>query len=162
MTASPDSKPTAAGSMSLVRQRILSDHERLRRLTGAVERVVGLIEDGEEDLGDSLRVLLVALFRKLKVHMKYEDDVLRPILASVDAFGDVRAEQFEREHEEQRGQMSDILRAACDLQARPREVAAHARDILQRLLADMDYEEREFLDPKLLRDDIVSIDAETG
>jgi iron-sulfur cluster repair protein YtfE (RIC family) len=160
--ATPDRVPTSADPAETVRQRILADHERLRRLIGASERVAGLIEDGEEDLGDSLRVLLVALFRKLKVHMQYEDEALQPILRRVDAFGEVRADQFDREHEEQRGQMGDLLHAACDLRAHPREVAVRAREILRRVLDDMDYEEREFLSPDLLRDDIIAIDAQSG
>jgi iron-sulfur cluster repair protein YtfE (RIC family) len=156
-----DSKATA-DPMHRVRARILADHERLRRLIGAAERVAALIDDGEEDLGDSLRVLMVALFRKLKVHMQYEDEMLQPILAKIDAFGEVRAAQFDKEHEEQRDQMGQILHVACDLRAHPREVAGKTRDLLQRLLVDMDYEEREFLDPDLLRDDIVAIDPEAG
>ncbi len=158
----PTHSSTSADPMQLVRERILADHENLRRLIGAIERVAGLIEDGEEDLGDSLRVLMVALFRKLKAHMQYEDEALQPILRSIDAFGEVRAEQFDREHQEQREQMGDILHAACDLRAHPREVAGRARDILQRILVDMEYEEREFLDPDLLRDDVIAINAETG
>ena len=158
----PTHSSTSADPMQLVRERILADHENLRRLIGAIERVAGLIEDGEEDLGDSLRVLMVALFRKLKAHMQYEDDVLQPILRNIDAFGEVRAEQFDREHEEQREQMGDILHAACDLRAQPREVAGRAREILQRILVDMEYEEREFLDSDLLRDDVIAINVETG
>jgi iron-sulfur cluster repair protein YtfE (RIC family) len=163
--ATPDRVPdteTRTDPMAEVRARILADHQRLRKLIGATERVAALIEEGEEDLGDSLRVLLVALFRKLKVHMQYEDDVLQPILARIDAFGEVRAAQFDHEHEEQREQMGEILHAACDLHAHPREVAGRALHILRRLLADMEYEEREFLDPDVLRDDIVAIDPEAG
>ena len=161
MASSEHELPTP-DPMEAARQQILGDHHKLRRLIGAVERIAGLIEDGDEDLGDSLRVLLVALFRKLKAHMQYEDEVLVPILRKIDAFGDVRADRFDREHEEQREQMGDILHAACDLRAHPQEVAGRARAILQRVLVDMDHEEAEFLSPDLLRDDIVAIDPESG
>lgn len=161
MTERHDNR-SADAPAAAVRDRILADHDVLRRMIAAVDQVAGLIEDGEGELADSLRVLLVALFRKLKAHMHYEDEELAPILRDVDAFGDVRAEAFAREHEDQREQMAELLQAATDNNAAPRRTAARAREITARVLSDMDHEEQTFLDPDILRDDVVVADTQTG
>ncbi len=160
--ASATDKTPAAGPAGEIRERILAEHDRLRRLIGAIRSVADLIGEGDEELGDSLRVMLVALFRKLKNHMRYEDETLAPLLRDLDAFGEVRVEAFAREHEDQRQQMTEILQTATNHHADGREVAERAIAISERVLNDIEHEEATFLHPDVLRDDIIVADTETG
>jgi iron-sulfur cluster repair protein YtfE (RIC family) len=147
---------------SEVRHRILRDHEGLRaRLVRVEELARALRNDELRQVGD-LREAAETLLSILREHMRWEDRYLVPVLRDADAWGDERAERFEQEHREQRELLSWVVGDLQDQQKPPVVLAAHIQDLVETLRTDMDEEEAFFLDPDVLRDDVVSIDMTTG
>ena len=95
--------------------------------------------------------------------MHWEDVHLRPALLEIpDAWGKEHAEELDRDHREQRELLSDALDRVQDPSRPPSLVARNLLDLVELLRADMEQEERDLLDERVLRDDLVTIDAETG
>lgn len=148
---------------SEVRRRILADHEALRARLDEIDDLVTVVEGhgGEREL--SLRMRALELLEALECHMQWEDRHLVPVLQeSCDAWGPDRVERFHTDHREQREVLRHLLRILGD-RARPAGLVARGvRDFVLLLRSDMDEEEGFFLDPRVVRDDVVAIDMETG
>jgi hemerythrin-like domain-containing protein len=146
---------------SEVRRRVLGDHERLRQ---DVEQIEGLAKEILEGLRmpiSALRAAAKDLVVRLRAHMHWEESYLLPALREADAWGAERAQHLVRDHREQRD-LLDFIVARLDDSTRPAEIVAqdvvHLVDLLRE---DMRVEEQEFLDERVLRDDVVAVD-ETG
>jgi iron-sulfur cluster repair protein YtfE (RIC family) len=146
---------------SEIRSRILGDHERLR---GDLDRLEALV--GDARAGSAARASLLidteALLARLRAHMHWEESYLLPALREADAWGAERAEQLTRDHREQ-SELLDFLNVRLREQARP--IALLVREveqIIELLRNDIRQEEAELLDERVLRDDIVAIDVQTG
>jgi hypothetical protein len=145
-----------------VRARILADHVDLRRMLAGLEVLARRVLGGEPSLVGPLRLEGELLLQRLQDHMLWEDLHLAPALRQADAWGDERARRLDSEHREQREVLRHCLAAVQDA-SRPTPVVARSLiDLVQLLRADMDEEEREMLDPAVLRDDVVASDVETG
>lgn len=147
---------------SEVRDRVLSDHAALRARLEHLEQLADHAATRRGADPEGLRAGAEALLATLREHMRWEDRFLLPLLRDADGWGDERARRFEAEHAEQRevlGLLSGDLREGS---RPPRVVAAHLLDLIEGLRLDMDEEERVFLDPCVVRDDVVGIDVETG
>jgi hemerythrin-like domain-containing protein len=146
---------------SEIRSRILSDHQGLRRDLERLEALVADVRIGRA-ASDALRVDAEALLAWLRAHMRWEEAYLLPALRDADAWGAQRAEQLVRDHGEQRELLDFVNRRLLD--------GRHPADLLVRDVAhliallrdDMRQEEVELLDERVLRDDVVAIDAQTG
>jgi hypothetical protein len=126
-----------------VRQRILDEHCELRVRLGAlvddptVERVLDFVE-------------------RLEAHLGVEDEILEPLLRTIDAWGPERARQLREEHAAQRRELHWIRRhvhAPNGAELRP-----WLRRFADRLERDMAAEERERLSAELLDDGTVRVD----
>lgn len=147
---------------SEVRRRILDDHEFLRVMLVGLEATAQRVLEGEGSLLGPLRLEGEALLSRLAEHMHWEDVSLRPALLEADAWGEARAEKLDQDHEEQREMLAFVLGSIRD-QSRPRDVIARTLlDLVRLLREDMDDEEQVLLDERVLRDDVVAIDAESG
>jgi iron-sulfur cluster repair protein YtfE (RIC family) len=146
---------------SEVRTRVLRDHEQLREDLDRLESLVRELAAGRA-MPDAVRAESVALVARLYSHMRWEESYLLPALREADAWGAERAERLERDHREQR-ELLDFLNARLHAEAQP--AALLARDV-QHLIAllrdDMREEEAELLDERVLRDDVVAVDALTS
>ena len=146
---------------SEIRSRILSDHERLRGDLDRLEALVSDLRGGRAALG-TLRMDGGALIARLQAHMRWEESYLLPALRDADAWGEERAERLTREHREQR-ELLDFLNARLRDEAQPAALVARDVDHLIALLRDdMREEEADLLDERVLRDDVVSVDALTS
>lgn len=147
---------------SEVRDRVLHDHEGLRELIQRVESLAREVAGGERPQVGCLREAAEKLLTTLLRHMDWEDRQLVPALADSDAWGPERARRLSEEHVEQREFLRGVIEGLQD-QTRPAvALAASLTDLARRLRADMEDEESFFLDPDVLRDDVVGIDVETG
>jgi iron-sulfur cluster repair protein YtfE (RIC family) len=148
---------------SEVRRRILEDHAGLREsLSELEERARGCLGGGEPEQLVALREGGERFHEALSLHIRWEDQYLAPALRDADAWGDERVKRLEDEHREQRALLADHL---ARLRDPTREGSEVARDILllgDLLRVDMDREEKQSLDPNVLRDDVVSVSAEAG
>ena len=144
---------------SEVRRRILEDHERLRR---ELERVEDLARELVEGMPISaLKAEAEGLVKRLLAHMQWEEAHLLPALREADAWGAERAERLVHDHREQR----DLLAFVLGRLRHTTPAAIVARDLVHLadlLREDMQGEENDLLDERVLRDDVVAIDVVTG
>lgn len=145
-----------------VRRRILEDHQTLRAMLVSLERVAQEVLDGEAQLSGALRFEGETLMERLLEHMHWEDLYLRPALCEADAWGQERAERLDRDHREQREMLRYALASVEDASRPPLVVARQMLDLVRLLRDDMSEEEELLVNDRVLRDDVVSIDVETG
>ena len=143
---------------SVVRLRILSDHRSLRRDLERLDALVAEVRAGRAP-GATLRLDTEALLAWLRGHMRWEEAYLLPALREADAWGAERAKRLVDDHREQR-ELLDFLNQRLLDDAQP--AALLVRDVthlIALLREDMRQEEAELLDERVLRDDVVAIDA---
>ena len=99
---------------------------------------------------------------KLVAHLDFEDRYLVPTIRDVDAWGEERANRLAQEHVEQRELFQYILGRLRDTNRPSILLGRELLAFVEVLLEDMQQEEQTVLDADLLRDDVVSIDVETG
>jgi len=147
---------------SEIRRQILSDHETLSAMISSIERLSLEVVEGERHLVGALRLEGQTFLERLLEHMYWEDRYLRPALCEADAWGRERAERLDREHAEQRETLTFAL-ATLEDQSRPAVlIARNLLDLVKLLREDMRDEEDSLLDERVLRDDVIAIDAEGG
>jgi hypothetical protein len=124
-------------------------HDALRAMIDACEKLADELDAGEGD--PSLLTREVAKLRvAFDAHNKFEEQLLRPVLREIDAFGEVRIERMIAdhigEHHAVREHLGDgpvaVLRAALD-----------------QLRVHLQAEERYFLSSKVLRDDLITVEG---
>jgi hypothetical protein len=122
---------------SHVREPILAEHRRMRRLMQAVIDA--------QDVA-TLRPAAQALFAALRTHVANENDLLLPALESIDAWGPLRADKLGIEHETQLAWIEDTERH-LEIELSDFETA-HARlaSFVTLVESEMKREEREVLD----------------
>lgn len=102
------------------------------------------------------------LLKSLLEHIQFEDLLLVPALRAADSWRQERVDRLERDHREQR-EMLEYTLAGLEDQSRPAVVLARTLlDLVVLIRDDMDDEETNLLDERVLRDDVVSVDVETG
>lgn len=141
---------------SEIRTTILEEHERLRERMQQLE--VSL--DGRAGSSSGFPVALKSFLVEFSKHIAHEEELLRPVLAQVDAWARQRVESLDREHHEQRQKLSEL--AQMDPSAAPAAFVARVREALEWIRLDMAGEEKSILAPELLRDDIIVIDSFGG
>lgn len=147
---------------SEIRQRIEHDHETLRAMLFGMEKLALEVLEGEHKTLGALRLEGETLLGKLLEHMHWEDLYLRPALLETTGFGVARAERLDRDHEEQRELLRWALASVQDQSRPPLVVARQLLDLIRLLRDDMDDEEAVLVNQKVLRDDVIGVDVETG
>jgi hypothetical protein len=105
----------------------------------------------------ALQIAVGVLERELLCHLDEEERLLEPILAGIDAWGPVRLGLLRAEHAHQRAVLAILTgQSAWPL---PTVVAGRTLALCDDLITDMEFEERELLSEKLLRDDCILLDA---
>jgi iron-sulfur cluster repair protein YtfE (RIC family) len=138
------------------RTTLQRQHLELRSLIAQVRTVAVAVLDGAAP--DELRTRIGDLTTDLQAHMATEEALLGPILERIDAWGPVRLDLMRAEHAHQRGVMS-LLRSRGAGALPPEALARRTIQLLEEILADMDAEDRDILDAKVLRDDLIQLDA---
>jgi hemerythrin-like domain-containing protein len=147
---------------SEVLAHVREDHEGLRADLERVEALAQRRDDGSDPDVEVLRREVKALLDRLRVHMQWEDRHLLPALRSADAWGEERARRLVDDHREQRALLDFVLERLHD-DARPDElVFSDVFGLIAFLRLDMEREESDLADERVLRDDVVGIEVETG
>jgi len=147
---------------SQIRARVIADHEGFRDVLDRLERRTRAADGGDAAALQELRGLAQGLLERLQEHMRWEEHYLRPALREADAWGEERAERLTREHAEQREELAFILQRLRDPERPEPLVINDLIGLIVMLREDMDEEERDLLDERVLRDDIVGIEVEAG
>jgi hypothetical protein len=139
------------------RRRILRGQHAHLRLT--IERARAAASGaiaGRVSAGD-LQIAIGALERELLNHLAEEEKLLEPIIEKLDAWGPIRLSLLHAEHAHQRA----VLAVLTGKSAWPAStlVAQRTLSMCEDLFVDMEFEERELLSEKVLRDDLILIDA---
>jgi len=138
------------------RQILRAQHARLRKTIEAARATArrALAAGGS---GGELQTAVILLERELLSHLADEEKLLAPILERIDAWGPLRVDLLRAEHAHQRA----VLALLTGEKAWPSGtvVAGRTLGLCDDLLTDMEFEERELLNEKILRDDFILLDA---
>ncbi len=141
-------------SPSSVRKIILEEHGQIKRKLNHIESSYNSHDP----------ITLINAFRELLYfflkHIEHEELILRPVLKDIDAWGGVRVDKMNKEHAEQR---LEILKIDKELNELPIvEVLPIIKKFVSALYADMESEEKECLNPELLKDDPITSNNYSG
>ena len=141
---------------SELRYTLLEQHGQLR-MTIETARTIARKALAQRGSAGEMQAAVVALQRQLLAHLADEEKLLGPILPQLDAWGPVRLDLLRAEHAHQRAVLAVLTEPEARLAVTL--VAGRTLAICEDLLADMDFEERELLNDKVLRDDFILLDA---
>jgi hypothetical protein len=134
---------------SAARALLLSQHDRLRRLLGDTQEVADRVLAGEGSI-DHFQDLLEAVRIAFAEHNKSEETLLEPILRLDHAWGPARIARMIEEHGAEHASFREALaRPALDL-------APDIADVIELIEGHIAAEERTFLSPGVLRDDVIN------
>ncbi|TMA23628.1 MAG: hemerythrin domain-containing protein [Deltaproteobacteria bacterium] len=138
------------------RQILRGQHAHLRRTIEAAQTTARSALAGKASPGE-LQFAVTALERELLAHLAEEERLLEPILARLDAWGPTRVSLLHAEHAHQRA----VLAVLTGRSAWPAStlVAGRTLSMCDDLIIDMEFEERELLNERVLRDDLIVLDA---
>ena len=143
------------------RQNIHAQHERLRGLLERARATAEMALDGHSPSADAVASAIGDIHTTITVHLAFEERVLLPILNDDLPLGPERARRLVDEHTRQRAMLGTLHREACVGPELP-TLAAKLAFLTSWLLADMAEEERTFVTPDVVRDDVVVVDQDTG
>lgn len=134
-----------------VRERVLEQHEGLRKVLARALSAADAASDRDRDAPD-LFGLVLDLRQRLRSHLAYEEHALLPLLANLDDWGPERIDGVFRTHTRQRAEMDNLVEGVKDGWQGER-LASAVRALADDLLLDMAEEERGCLSAPALRDD---------
>lgn len=138
------------------RTTLQHQHRQLRSRISST-RIAALAADSGGP-AEPLHEQILSLTEELQAHMATEEALLGPVLEKLDAWGPVRLDLMRAEHAHQRGVMA-FLRSKAASTLPGAELARRTLKLLDDILADMDAEDRDLLDARVLRDDVIQLDA---
>jgi hemerythrin-like domain-containing protein len=139
---------TAKDLPTQVRERILADHAMLRVKIRATRDLAPRAQ-ADPAAFDAFAVAAGELLSALSDHLDLEDEILVPVLGTIDAWGPERAKRLAAEHAEQR---ELLVRTQVALGSRHRDAGDIVKDMerfILRLEADMALEEKTTLSDEL-------------
>ncbi|HEX5063909.1 MAG TPA: hemerythrin domain-containing protein [Kofleriaceae bacterium] len=134
---------------SRVLEQLIAQHDELRAIMDRCEELADRLDAGE---GNPLALTreIAKLRLAFDAHNKFEEQLLRPVLHEMDAFGDVRIDRMFSEHVDEHRSMRQQL-------GDPTTNAL--RGVIDSLRVHLQAEERYFLSSTVLRDDVVSVES---
>lgn len=148
-----------------VRRVILTQHAQIRVLLQAIEdKTIGLLAAPVPNASarEQTRALALQLCSVMAAHIALENRILVTAIATVDAWGDVRANHLREEHAEQLLLLRAYAQELAGESLTGAALATTAADLVALIRADMDHEEATILQAGLLSDDDCGDDVETG
>ena len=145
-----------SSTQSKCREVLRAQHANLRK-TIDVAKAAALKALGQRGGAGELQTAVGSLQRELLAHLADEEKLLSPLLPRLDAWGPLRLELLKAEHAHQRAVLT--LLTGHDAWPAPAVVAGRTLALCEDILTDMTFEERELLDEKVLRDDLILLDA---
>lgn len=144
---------------SQIRTELLEQHAELRKMVDIARACADRACDSAnvtDDLVTAIRLLADAVRR----HNRREEHLLRNLIATIDAWGQARADLMTDEHVREHDALHGALHGMTHT---PSEFAGAGMQLmLDQLLEHMAREERAFLNERVLRDDVVTIDPFGG
>lgn len=142
-----------------IRRIVLVEHEGLRIGLRAIESLLDRVGGGDVSALKQAHQEFGQLLESFIRHIEHEERILRPVLETIDAWGKARVASMDEEHAAQRKEVNRL--AGLDAIADPAKWANEVRAFQKALLDDMADEEKTCLSPDVLRDDIISVHADS-
>jgi hypothetical protein len=145
---------------SEVRRRVLTQHREIEQMLSELEFGAKQLREGQEE-SEQVKRAAYALRGILELHMTFEEAHMVPAISEADGFGPERARHLHAEHAEQREHLDRLVHAILDARS-PTEIeesVAHLADILRK---DIEQEEKDYVNEKLLRDSLMPTDTFGG
>ncbi len=145
---------------SEVRRKVLSQHREIEQMLSELEAGVAKLGEGGVDAAQVKRAAY-ALRGILELHMNFEEAHMVPAIEEADGFGPERARHLHAEHAEQRRELDLLVDAIREASSTDGLVLSVTR-LSEMLRVDIEQEEREYVNEKLLRDHLIPSDPFGG
>jgi hypothetical protein len=132
------------------RTQLLAQHDRLRQQVSHCSRVATLYRAGLATARE-LDLALDALREQFALHNETETRVIQKLMHGPAAWGSLMIDRMFEEHVAEHSAFWDLLQGTTG------EVAARIDELAEELDAHMAAEERTFLAPVTLRDDVIRV-----
>jgi iron-sulfur cluster repair protein YtfE (RIC family) len=133
----------------LARRILLTQHELLHGRLADCSALARRLRDGEPVLGE-LEATLTDLRGAFAEHNALESSLIEPLLRGSPRWGKVLVDRMLEEHVAEHAAFWSLLAGTTD------DVASRMDDLVDELDAHMAAEERTFLSPQVLRDDVLA------
>jgi len=144
---------------SAIRRELLDQHLELRVAMQAARRAAERCARSGNPA--ELRDALAHIGDRLRMHNLHEEELMRDVFPTLDAWGMIRAEVMVEEHVLEHRQLYEaLLGASSTLDAKA--AAAKANELFDKILAHMAREEKVFLGEDVLSDDDITPDSFGG
>ena len=132
------------------RTRLLQQHERLRQHMNTCTRLAKLFRAGQAT-GRDLDIALDVLREEFALHNETETSVIQKLLHGPASWGSLLIDRMFEEHVAEHAAFWELLTGTRS------EMATRIDDLAEELDAHMAAEERTFLAPVTLRDDVIRV-----
>ena len=133
---------------SVVRKIILDEHALIKVKLAAIETLIGTKQD------QAVKNAVDEFTHYFLKHLATEEKLLRPVLATIDAWGEVRVEKLNKEHIEQTQELKRLNTLVKEKGFAEYELAL--KRFVQSIYKDIEHEEKDFLSADLLKDDLIT------
>jgi hypothetical protein len=145
---------------SEIRRKVLSQHREIEQMLSELETGVEKLRDGSVNAGQVKRAAY-ALRGILELHMNFEEAHMVPAINDADGFGPERARHLHAEHADQRAEMDRLIESIREAESTA-ELAKSVTKLAEMLRIDIEEEEREYVNEKLLSDHLIPSDPFGG
>lgn len=142
---------------SEVRRKVLTQHREIERMLSELEVGAKRLRDGKEG-AERVKRAAFALRGTLELHMEFEEAHMVPAITEAGGFGPERARHIHAEHAEQRKQLDRLVHSIRDAKS-PAEIESGVSHLAGMLRKDIAEEEADYVNERLLRDDIIPTDT---
>ena len=144
---------------SEVCDRVTRQHRAVAAQLDEMARGVKALLTGGPDALKRLLELTGTLCDELTKHIVSESKILVPALRDADAWGKQRADKLLDQLRTRRRKLKDLRQSVNDEKA---ALAGNLDRFIDDRRADMEQTERESVNPRVLRDDVIGIDSHGG
>ncbi len=145
---------------SEVRRKVLGQHREIEQMLAELEAGVAHLGDGSVDEGQVKRAAY-ALRGILELHMNFEEAYMAPAINEADGFGPERVRHLHAEHAEQRKELDRLVDQIREAES-PAELKKRVAKLAEMLRNDIEEEERDYVNEKILHDHLMPSDTFGG
>ena len=145
---------------SEVRRKVLSQHREIEQMLSELETGVTHLGDGTVG-AEQVKRAAYALRGILELHMNFEEAHMVPAINDADGFGPERVRHLHAEHADQRQELDRLVDQIREASSSD-DLKASVVKLAEMLRKDIEEEEREYVNEKLLRDHIMPNDTFGG
>ncbi|MBT8466409.1 MAG: hemerythrin domain-containing protein [Myxococcales bacterium] len=145
---------------SEVRRKVLSQHREIEQMLSELEAGVAKLGEGSVDAAQVKRAAY-ALRGILELHMNFEEAHMVPAIQDADGFGPERVRHLHAEHADQRRELDRLVDAIREARS-PDSLVSTVTTLAEMLRVDIEQEERDYVNEKLLSDNLIPSDPFGG